>query len=145
MGAHIPSLIPFGKGLRADMGQSRGAQSGEADRHAVWLTANNLEPRLSPFDPFAILDEIQRLVPGYDKVLRLQLLSGNDQHLEPAATLVQLEGQPARKDLVLPSGDTLFTSGTLGHYSAMLLDLQSNESRKLPVLSFTGQDQAAAD
>ena len=64
------------------MGQSRGAQSGEADRHAVWLTANNLEPRLSPFDPFAILDEIQRLVPGYN-LLRLQLLSGNDQHLSP--------------------------------------------------------------
>ena len=65
MGANIRALIPFGKGLRADMGQTRGAQSGEADRHAVWLTANNLEPRLSPFDPFAILDEIQRLVPGY--------------------------------------------------------------------------------
>jgi NADH-quinone oxidoreductase subunit G len=137
MGAHIPTLIPFGKGLRADMGQTRGAQSGEADRHAVWLTAQNLEPRLSPFDPFAILDEIQRLVPGYDKVLRLQLLSGNDQHLDTAATLVQISG---RRDLVLPSGDTLFTSGTLGHYSAMLLDLQDNVSRKLPVL-----DQTAAD
>jgi NADH-quinone oxidoreductase subunit G len=136
MGAHIPSLIPFGKGLRADMGQTRGAQSGEADRHAVWLTAQNLEPRLSPFDPSAILDEIQRLVPGYDKLLRLQLLSGNDQHLEPASTLTGA----TRKDLVLPSGDTLFTSGTLGHYSAMLLDLQANESRKLPVL-----DQTAAD
>ena len=135
MDAHIPTLIPFGKGLRAaglrsDMGQTRGAQSGEADRHAVWLTAHNLEPRLSPFDPFAILDEIQRLVPGYKDVLRLQLLSGNDQHLDTAATLVQMEGQPPRKDLVLPSGDTLFTSGTLGHYSAMLLDLQENESRK---------------
>jgi NADH-quinone oxidoreductase subunit G len=138
MGAHIPTLIPFGKGLRSDMGQTRGAQSGEADRHAVWLTAQNLEPRLSPFDPMAILDEIQRLVPGYDKVLRLQLLSGNDQHLETESTLVQIAGQ--RKDLVLPSGDTLFTSGTLGHYSAMLLDLQANESRKLPVL-----DQTAAD
>ena len=138
MGAHVPTLIPFGKGMgiRSDMGQTRGAQSGEADRHAVWLRANNLEPRLSPFDPMAILDEIQRLVPGYDKVLRLQLLSGNDQHLETAASLVQIEG---RKDLVLPSGDTLFTSGTLGHYSAMLLDLQENESRKLPVL-----DQTAA-
>ncbi len=127
MGAHIPTLVPFGKGLRADMGQTRGAQSGEADRHAVWLTAQNLEPRLSPFDPYAILDEIQRLVPGYDDLLRLQLLSGNDQHLEPAATAC---GSAATKDLVLPSGDTLFTSGTLGHYSAMLQDLQENESRK---------------
>ena len=45
-----------------------------------------------------------------------------------------------RKDLVLPSGDTLFTSGTLGHYSAMLADLQENDSRKLPML-----DQTAAD
>ncbi|QHN03326.1 molybdopterin-dependent oxidoreductase [Granulicella sp. WH15] len=136
MGAHIPTLIPFGKGLRADMGQTRGAQSGEADRHAVWLTANNMEPRLSPFDPFAILDEIQRLVPGYN-ILRLQLLSGNDQHLETAPTTVQISN---RRDLVLPSGDTLFTSGTLGHYSAMLLDLQENEARKLPIL-----DQTAAD
>jgi NADH-quinone oxidoreductase subunit G len=140
MGAHIPTLVPFGKGLRADMGQTRGAQSGEADRHAVWLTGNNMEPRLSPFDPFAILDEIQRLVPGYDKVLRLQLLSGNDQHLEPAAPLVQIAPATPRKDLVLPSGDTLFTSGTLGRYSAMLLDLQSNEARKLPILN-----QIAAD
>ena len=135
MGAHIQSLVPFGKkfvGIRADMGQTRGAQSGEADRHAIWLTSNNMEPRLSPFDPFAILDEIQRLVPGYADVLRLQLLSGNAQHLEPASNLVQLEGQEqsVRKDLVLPSGDTLFTSGTLGHYSPMLLDLQENESRK---------------
>ena len=139
MGAHMPSLIPFGKGSRADMGQTRGAQSGEADRHAIFLTANNLEPRLSPFDPAAILDEIQRLVPGYDKLFRLQLLSGNDQHLEPAAqSLVQI--QTPRRDLVLPSGDTLFTSGTLGHYSAMLLDLQENESRKHIELN-----QAAAD
>jgi NADH-quinone oxidoreductase subunit G len=122
------------------MGQTRGAQSGEADRHAVWLTANNLEPRLSPFDPYAIFDEMQRLVPGYDKTLRLQLLSGNNQHLEPSATLVHIESSTPRRDLVLPSGDTLFTSGTLGHYSAMLLDLQENESQRLPVL-----DQTAAD
>jgi NADH-quinone oxidoreductase subunit G len=108
------------------MGQSRGAQSGEADRHAVWLTANNLEPKLSPFDFYAILDEIQRLVPGYN-LLRLQLLSGNDQHLQPAVSgLVQIS---SRRDLVLPANDTLFTSGTLGRYSAMLNDLQQNEKR----------------
>src|SRR5580698_1939925 len=122
MGANIPALVPFGKCTRADMGQSRGAQSGQADRHAVWLTANHLQPKLSPFDPWAILDEIQRLVPGYN-LLRLQLLSGNDQHLEPAAPaeLVQITN---RRDLVLPSNDTLFTSGTLGRYSTMLNDVQ---------------------
>jgi NADH-quinone oxidoreductase subunit G len=129
MGADMRKLVPFGKGLRADMGQSRGAQSGEADRHAVWLTANNLEPKLSPFDSYAILDEIQRLVPGYN-LLRLQLLSGNDQHLQPAVSgLVQIGIQTARRDLVLPANDTLFTSGTLGRYSAMLNDLQQNEKR----------------
>ena len=46
------------------MGQSRGAQSGEADRHAVWLAEHNLEPKMSPYDPTAMLDEIQRLVPA---------------------------------------------------------------------------------
>jgi NADH-quinone oxidoreductase subunit G len=140
MGANVRALVPFGTGVRADMGQTRGAQSGEADRHAVWLTRQNLEPRLSPFDPYSILDEIQRLVPGYD-LMRLQLLSGNDQHLEPAAAapLVQIG---SRRDLVLPANDTLFTSGTLGRYSAMLNDLQQNESRR-QLTQIT--DQTAAD
>jgi NADH-quinone oxidoreductase subunit G len=145
MGADVRKLVPFGPGTRADMGQTRGAQSGEADRHAVWLTANNLEPRLSPFDPSAILDEIQRVVPGYN-LMRLQLLSGNDQHLSPTATpikdnagLVQISN---RRDLVLPANDTLFTSGTLGRYSAMLNDLQQNEARRT-LTQIT--DQTAAD
>ncbi len=147
MGANMQQLVPFGKGTRAagtqgDMGQSRGAQSGEADRHSVWLTAQNLEPRLSPFDPFAILDEIQRLVPGYN-LLRLQLLSGNDQHLEPAVTPSGLVQIGTRRDLVLPANDSLFTSGTLGRYSAMLSDLQVNESLRPP--SGLTQIEAAAD
>jgi NADH-quinone oxidoreductase subunit G len=144
MGADVRMLVPFGSGVRADMGQTRGVQSGEADRHAVWLTANDMEPRLSPFDPDAILDEIQRLVPGYD-LIRLQLLSGNDQHLSPAAApvknaagLVQIS---SRRDLVLPANDTLFTSGTLGRYSAMLTDLQQNDAGRPPVQN----DRTAAD
>ena len=135
-GHDIKQLVPFGKGLRADMGQTRGAQSGEADRHAVWLMANNMEPKLSPFDPFAILDEIQRVVPGYDKLLRLQLLSGNDQHIAPASTgLVQIEN---RKDLVLPSSDTLFTSGSLTRFSPMLQDVQRHQETEV-------SDHLAAD
>ena len=67
MGVDVKTLVPFGKGgVTADLGQSRGAQAGEADRHAVWLAANDLEPKLSPFDPLAVLDEIERLVPGYE-------------------------------------------------------------------------------
>ena len=75
MGADVKTLVPFGKaGVTADLGQSRGAQSGEADRHAVWLAANGLEPKLSPFDPLAVLDEIERLVPGY-KLDRMNLFA----------------------------------------------------------------------
>src|SRR5262249_15940860 len=77
MGFDVHQLVPFGHGVRADMGQSRGAQSGEADRHGVWLEANGLEPKMNPFDPMATLDEIQRLVPGYD-VSRIELMAGND-------------------------------------------------------------------
>ncbi|MEO6923773.1 MAG: molybdopterin-dependent oxidoreductase, partial [Bryocella sp.] len=129
MNHDVKLLVPFGNGVRADMGQSRGVQSGEADRHAVWMVANNLEPKLSPFDPFAILDEIQRVVPGYDKLLRLQLLSANDQNVTPAATgLVQIEN---RKDLVLPSADTLFSSGSLTRYSPILQDLQQHQNREV--------------
>jgi len=138
IGADVRALVPFGSGVRADMGQTRGAQSGEADRHAVWLTANNLEPRLSPFDPMAILDEIQRLIPGYS-LSRLHLLSGNDQHLPPAANgLVQIS---ARRDLVLPSGDTLFTSGTLGRYSPALNNVRDFQDR----VANPTPDQTAAD
>jgi NADH-quinone oxidoreductase subunit G len=133
MGADVGKLVPFGAGVRADMGQTRGAQSGEADRHAVWLTANNLEPRLSPFDPTAILDEIQRLVPGY-KILRTQLLSGNDQHLSSAAAPIRDEAGliqiTNRRDLVLPASDTLFTSGSLTRFSAILNDLQRYKPRQ---------------
>ena len=118
MGADIRKLVPFSSGgVRADFGQARGAQSGEADRHGVWLAAHDLEPKVSPFDPFAIFDEMQRLVPGYD-VPRLDLLAGSDQHLRSG--LVQIQIDPARKDLVLPSNDSLFSSGTLGWYSETL-------------------------
>ena len=145
VGADVHKLVPFGTGgIRADMGQTRGAQAGEADRHAVWLAANNMEPRLSPFDPFAILDEIQRVVPGY-ALSRLQLLAGNDQHLDPAAAvtrdssgLVQISN---RRDLVLPAADTLFTSGTLGRYSPMLNDVQRHQEE----FTSPAADHTAAD
>jgi NADH-quinone oxidoreductase subunit G len=112
----VRQLVPFGRGVRADMGQSRGAQSGEADRHAVWLEAHGLEPKMSPFDPIAILDEIQRLVPGYD-VSRMDLLAGNDQH-----TNLSDSGPGALQDpeLIVPSHDSLYSSGTLGRYSNTL-------------------------
>jgi NADH-quinone oxidoreductase subunit G len=127
MGADPRKLVPFGRGVHADMGQTRGAQSGEADRHSVWLAAQNLEPKLSPFDPFAILDEIQRLVPGY-QVSRLELLAGNDVHVQ--SSLVQIEAGPERHALILPAEDTLFTSGTLGRYSNILHSVMESHTTK---------------
>jgi NADH-quinone oxidoreductase subunit G len=130
MGEDVHTLVPFGKGVRADMGQSRGAQSGEADRHGIWLAAHNLEPKLSPFDPNAILDEIQRLVPGYD-FDRIDLLSGASRHVAPdGAGLVQISQIADRPDGVMPSGDTLFTSGTLGHYSEKLNEVDEFQAKK---------------
>jgi NADH-quinone oxidoreductase subunit G len=126
MGADPRKLVPFGRGVHADMGQTRGAQSGEADRHSVWLAAQNLEPKLSPFDPFAILDEIQRLVPGY-QVSRMELLAGNDVHVQ--SSLVQIDAGPERHALILPAEDTLFTSGTLGRYSTVLHSVMESHTK----------------
>ena len=125
MGFDVRRLVPFGGGgIRADMGQSRGAQSGEADRHSVWLEAHGLEPKLSPFDPMAILDEIQRLVPGYD-ISRLNLLAGNDEHTRLSGPGVQQDSS-----LIVPANDNLFTSGTLGRYSQALNEVIENQQRQ---------------
>jgi NADH-quinone oxidoreductase subunit G len=128
MGVDVKTLVPFGKGgVTADFGQSRGAQSGEADRHAVWLAANNLEPKLSPFDPLAVLDEITRLVPGY-ALDRMNLLSGNDVQTEPGfvpVSAITTRGQFASAQ------DGLFTSGTLSQHSTALQELARHQASML--------------
>jgi NADH-quinone oxidoreductase chain G len=128
MGIDVRTLVPFGSGgVTADLGQSRGAQSGEADRHSVWLAANNMEPRLSPFDPLAALDEIQRLVPGYT-LDRINLFCGNDVRTEPGLVPASaLTGE----DTAHPAHDGLFTSGTLGRYSPALRELEQHQTREL--------------
>ena len=126
MGADPHQLVPFGRGLRSDSGQSRGAQSGEADRHAIWLASRQIEPKVSPFDPYAVLDEIERLVPGYD-VDRMNLLTAND--VQTKLVSIQRTEAP-RRDLVLPADDALFTSGTLGRYSAKLHEV--HEAHRTP-------------
>ena len=123
MGFDVRKLVPFGHGVHADMGQSRGAQSGEADQHAVWLEANGLEPKMSPFDPVATLDEIQRLVPGYD-VSRIELMAGNDQHTSITAMGPGTEQNPEE---LVPARNNLFSSGTLGRYSKALNSVIENK------------------
>jgi len=126
MAFDVRTLVPFGRGVSADMGQSRGAQSGEADRHSVWLEAHGLEPKMNPFDPFAILDEIQRLVPGYD-VSRAELMAGNDQH-----TAFEQMGPGVMQDpsLIVPAQNNLFSSGTLGRFSNTLNSVMENNNRE---------------
>ena len=135
MGFDVRKLVPFGSGEPTDMGQSRGAQSGEADRHAVWLEAHGLEPKMSPFEPTAILDEIQRLVPGYD-VSRIDLLAGNDQHTTLTNGGRSLIGKP---ELIVPANDDLFSSGTLGRYSKTLNTVMENHHKQ------PAQSEVAAD
>jgi NADH-quinone oxidoreductase subunit G len=126
MGFDVHKLVPFGAGERTDMGQSRGAQSGEADRHAVWLEARGLEPKMSPFEPTAILDEIQRLVPGYD-VSRINLLAGNDQHTTLANSG---PGAIQKPELIVPANDNVFSSGTLGRYSKALHSVMESRTQQ---------------
>ena len=78
----------------------------------MWLAANGLEPKLSPFDPLAVLDEIERLVPGY-KLDRLNLFGGNDVRTEPGFVPVSALTHVGA-DLVTPAHDGLFTSGHAG-------------------------------
>jgi NADH-quinone oxidoreductase subunit G len=78
------------------------------------------------FDPTAILDEIQRLVPGYD-VSRMNLLAGNSQHTSLT------EAGPAaahRAESISPANDDLFSSGTLGRYSRTLKSVMESHEVK---------------
>ena len=128
MGVDVKTLVPFGKSnVTADLGQSRGAQAGEADQHTVWLMANGLEPKLSPFDPLAALDEIARLVPSYD-LDRVNLLSGNDTPSDPS--FAPVAAHSSRGEIV-PVHNGLFTSGTLGQHSPALQELAQHQASKL--------------
>jgi NADH-quinone oxidoreductase subunit G len=53
----------------------------------------------------------------------LNLLAGNDVATRLPASVPDLG---PRKDLVFPSADTLFTSGTLGRYSAKLNEVMES-------------------
>ena len=97
-----------------------------------------LEPKLSPLDPLAVLDEIERLVPSY-KLDRLNLFSGNDVRSEPGFVPVS-SLTAGRAHLVAPSHDGLFTSGTLGRYSEYLKELDEYQAEQKQQLAGTTAD-----
>ncbi|HEV2396413.1 MAG TPA: NADH-quinone oxidoreductase subunit NuoG [Candidatus Sulfotelmatobacter sp.] len=118
MGYPIEKLVRRGEGVRADAGQSRGAQSGEVDRQAVWTERQDLEPRLGPFDPNAVLHEIRSVVPAYRS--RHIDFSG----LRRLVTLNRAAG--VEEQLITSSKDNLFSSGTLGRYCSALTSVMEN-------------------
>jgi len=74
----------------------------------------------------AILDEIQRLVPGY-AVSRANLLAGNSEHTSLTRSG---PGTAHRPDSISPANDGLFTSGTLGRYSRTLKSVMESHEVK---------------
>jgi hypothetical protein len=80
-----------------------------------------------------VLDEIHRLVPGYQELSRMTLASGGDQHLQwPANPELAKMDMSSHAALVLPSGDGLMDSGTLGRYCDLLKDVDAHESKQSP-------------
>lgn len=111
MGLRLADTGPVQGGVQADAGQSRGAQSGEADRNAVWLVRQNVEPRLGPYDPELVLREIREIVPGYSTT---SIQQNESDGMAP---------HTSDPYLIRPSQDDLFSSGTLGRYSQILDDV----------------------
>jgi NADH-quinone oxidoreductase subunit G len=140
MGYEIGKLVQRGEGVRADMGQSRGAQNGEVDRQAVWMQAQNLEPRLGPFDPDAVLREIQRVLPSY-RSSHTDFSGGSG---IPQSEPLDRADIHDEAQLILTSNDGLFSSGTLGNYCDALNSV-SESGLLLPYEQATTGKKAPAE
>ena len=124
MGGMGAAAVPFG-GLVAACQQKdkpgpvAGATRAGHDRKTF------VPPKGAPFQGTDehLLDEIQRLVPGYD-VSRIDLLAGNDQH-----TSIEAMGPGAKHGAaeIAPARNDLFHSGTLGRYSNALNSVMENK------------------
>lgn len=112
LGADVAAYRGNGPGVRGEFGDSRGAQCGEADRQAVWMSAHGANLRISSFDPDSVLREIQNLLPDY----RAPHVSFSHDVLRTASAgkTVHAEG------LIKPYRDDLFSSEAFGRYSANL-------------------------
>ena len=80
------------------------------------LIAKQMGVGQGPWGPEAVFEEIRRAVPGYDFPVSAIALGG-------AARTNPLNGRicaAPRPELIRSACDTLFTSGTLGRYSAVL-------------------------
>ena len=100
-----------GPQVRAELGESRGSQSGEIDRQSVWTTARNMSLRTSRSDPHVVLLEIQRTLPDY-----------TEPHVsfqQPASPEYSTAAWQAG-DQIRPFQYDLFSSPVYGNYSETL-------------------------
>jgi NADH-quinone oxidoreductase subunit G len=86
----------------------------KTDLEMMGLIAKEMGLNLGIWLPEKVLEEIRRAVPGYDVPLPVIAAGG-------AAPTAPLNGRVAAlPGSIASSGDTLFTSGTLGRYSSIL-------------------------
>lgn len=107
-------LTESGKGpqTRAELGESRGVQSGEVDQHVVSMRAQRANLRVSSDDPDVVLREIQRALPGYD---------GPHVTFRGISAPSGSAGSPSGStELIQPYEYDLFSSPFYGRYSATL-------------------------
>jgi NADH-quinone oxidoreductase subunit G len=94
------------------------------------MEANGLELKLSPFDPLAVLDEIERLVPGY-KLDRINLFAGNDVQTQPAIESGFVPVESLSEGMPMTLGrNGLFQSGVAGNHSSLLNALERHQAKE---------------
>ena len=131
-----------GPQTRAEVGESRGVQSGEVDQHAVWVAAQMTGLRLIGADPGPVLREIQRVLPGY-RPPHVDIRRDGI-WLSRSAAAIQSAG------LIRPYEYDLFSSVTYGNYSATLYSVPEGrltlpcEKIPIPVEDDSGQNDGPA-
>ncbi|MBI4890079.1 MAG: NADH-quinone oxidoreductase subunit NuoG [Acidobacteria bacterium] len=88
----------------------------KSDLDIIALLARQLNIDLGPTTPDRIFEQIRKTVHGYNVALPV-VATGGAAPTTPVNGGVPVAVNPS---LISPSGDTLFTSGTLGRYSKML-------------------------
>jgi NADH-quinone oxidoreductase subunit G len=89
----------------------------KSDLDVIALLAREMRADLGATNVDAVFQEIRQTVRGYDALPFGVIETGGAAATAPVNGLVQFTSRP---ELIRPAGNTLFTSGTLGRYSAML-------------------------
>jgi NADH-quinone oxidoreductase subunit G len=98
------------------------------DLEILRLVAKEMGWELGPSTSDEIFEQIRKTVRGYN-VSTASLLTGG---AVPTAPLNGAVPHRSRPDLIKSANDTLFTSGTLGRYSAALSLVTESKTRKNP-------------